>query len=96
MVYSFHHGHHQMEAFPSMVKKMKPWLWTVNINGMKKDGPQILTVGSGDNELDMLKALEKANYKGTIGILGHIETEDVEKVLKRNLDGLEKLEKQLQ
>ena len=96
MVYSFHHGHHQMESFPSMVKKMKPWLWTVNINGMKKDGPQILPVGSGDNELDMLKALEKADYKGTIGILGHIETEDVEKVLQRNLDGLAKLQKQLQ
>ena len=96
MVYSFHHGHHQMESFPTMVKKMKPWLWTVNINGMKKDGPQILTIGSGNNELDMLKALEKAGYKGTIGILGHIETEDVEKVLQRNLEGLDKLQKQLQ
>jgi hypothetical protein len=95
MVYSFHHGHHQIESFPTMIKKMKPWLWTVNINGMKKDGPQILTIGSGDNELDMLKALEKAGYKGTIGILGHIETEDVEKVLQRNLDGLDKLQKQI-
>jgi sugar phosphate isomerase/epimerase len=96
MVYSFHHGHHQMENFPSMLKKMKPYLWTVNINGMKKEGPQILPVGNGDNELAMLKALEKSGYQGTIGILGHIETEDVEKVLQRNLDGLDKLQKQLQ
>ncbi|HMG88673.1 MAG TPA: hypothetical protein VK589_01400 [Chryseolinea sp.] len=96
LVYSFHHGHHQIEAFPSLVDKMKPWLWTVNINGMKKEGPQILTVGSGDKELEMLKVLEKAGFKGTIGILGHIESEDVEKVLQRNLEGLEKLQKQLQ
>jgi hypothetical protein len=95
MVYSFHHGHHQVEAFPSLLKKMKPWLWTVNINGMKKGGPQILTVGAGDKELDMLKALKKGNFQGTIGILGHIEDEDVEKVLQRNLDGLAKLQEQL-
>lgn len=95
MVYSFHHAHHQIDAFPLLLKKMKPWLWTVNIDGMKKEGPQILTVGSGDKELDMLRALEKAKFQGTIGILGHIEDEDVEKVLKRNLDGLEKLQKQL-
>ena len=96
MVYSFHHGHHQMAFFPSLMKKMKPYLWTVNINGMKKDGPQILTVGTGDNELDMLRAVEKSGFQGTIGVLGHVEDDDVEKVLQRNLDGLEKLQKQLQ
>jgi hypothetical protein len=96
MVYSFHHGHHQMASFPSLMKKMKPWLWTVNINGMKKDGPQILTVGTGDNELDMLRAVEKSGFQGTIGILGHIEDDDVEKVLQRNLEGLDKLQKELQ
>jgi hypothetical protein len=96
MVYSFHHGHHQMASFASLIKKMKPWLWTVNINGMKKAGPQILTVGTGDNELEMLKAVDRSGFQGTIGILGHIEDDDVEKVLQRNLDGLEKLQKELQ
>ena len=82
MVYSFHHGHHQMVSFPSLMKKMKPYLWTVNINGMKKDGPQILPVGTGDNELEMLKAIEKSGFQGTIGVLGHVEDDDVEKVLQ--------------
>ena len=91
IVYSFHHGHGQIESFPSMLKRMKPWLWTVNINGMKKEGPQIITVGTGDKELDMLRTLEKSGFQGTLGILGHIEDEDVEKVLQRNLDGLEKV-----
>jgi hypothetical protein len=95
LIYNFHHGHSQIGGFPSLLKKMSPWLWTVNLNGMKKDGPQILTVGSGDRELDMIKTLKNSGFSGTIGILGHIETEDVEVVLKRNLDGLRRLEKQL-
>ena len=95
LIYNFHHGHSQIDAFPSLLKEMSPWLWTVNLNGMKKDGPQILTVGSGDRELDMIRVLNNSGFRGTIGILGHIETEDVEVVLKRNLDGLRRLEKQL-
>jgi hypothetical protein len=95
LIYNFHHGHAQIEAFPALLEKMIPWLWTVNINGMKKEGPKILTVGEGDSEFEMLSALRKSSFKGTIGILGHIETEDVEKVLRRNLDGLRKAERQL-
>ncbi|MBA4057463.1 MAG: AP endonuclease [Marivirga sp.] len=95
LIYNFHHGHGQIESFPMLLIKMIPWLWTVNINGMKKNGPQILTVGDGDEELEMLRALQRSGFKGTIGILGHIETEDVEKVLQRNLTGLRKLEQQL-
>jgi hypothetical protein len=95
LIYNFHHGHGQIESFPTLLKKMSPWLWTVNINGMKKEGPQILTVGAGDKELDMLKALKKNKFQGSIGILGHVEEEDVEKVLQRNLNGLRMLEKQL-
>lgn len=95
LIYNFHHGHGQIESFPMLLTKMIPWLWTVNINGMKKEGPQILTVGEGDNEVEMLKALKNRGFKGTIGILGHIETEDVEKVLQRNLDGLHKVQQEL-
>ena len=95
MVYSFHHAHKQIDSFPSLLKKMSPWLWTVNIDGMKKEGPQILPVGSGDQEKEMLSVLKKSGFKGTIGILGHIEEEDVEQVLQRNLNGLRKIEKEL-
>ena len=95
LIYNFHHGHGQIEAFPALLKKMQPWLWTVNLNGMKKEGPQILPIGSGDKELDMLKTLKKSGFHGSIGILGHIEDEDVEKVLQRNLQGLRTIEKQL-
>lgn len=95
LVYNFHHAHKQIESFPTLVKKMSPWLWTVNINGMKREGPQILTIGSGDQERDMLKTLRNSGFQGSIGILGHIESEDVEQVLQRNLNGLRKIEKEL-
>lgn len=95
LIYNFHHGHKQIDSFPSLLTKMSPWLWTVNIDGMKKEGPQILPVGSGDQEKGMLKVLKKSGFSGTIGILGHIEDEDVEVVLQRNLNGLRKIEKEL-
>lgn len=95
LIYNFHHGHKQVDSFPTLLKKMSPWLWTVNINGMKKDGPQILTIGNGDQEKEMLRLLKKSGFQGSVGILGHTENEDVEQVLKRNLSGLRKLEKEL-
>jgi len=95
LIYNFHHAHKQIDSFPALLKKMSPWLWTININGMKKDGPQILTVGNGDQEKDMLRLVKKSGFQGAIGILGHIEDEDVEQVLKRNVSGLRKIEKEL-
>lgn len=95
IVYNFHHGHGQIDEFPSLFEAMKPYLLGVNIDGMRRSGPQILPVGSGDEEKSMLKVLVNGGYTGPIGILGHIETEDVEIVLKRNLDGLKLLAKGL-
>jgi len=95
LIYSFHHGHSQVQSFPTLLEKMMPWLWTVNINGMKQGGPQILPVGSGDQEFEMLRTLKKSAFHGSIGILGHIEDDDVEKVLKRNLGGLQTLQERL-
>lgn len=91
IVYNFHHAHAQIDDFSSIVAAIKPYLLTVNLNGMRRSGPQILPIGSGDEENKMLQTLTAAGYNGPIGILGHIETEDVEVVLKRNLDGLKKL-----
>ena len=95
IIYNFHHAHSQIDKFPSLLKDMMPYLWTVNIDGMKKDGPMILPVGSGTEERSMISTLIKSGFKGTVGILGHIEEEDVAVVLKRNLDGLRQVEKGL-
>lgn len=95
IIYNFHHAHQQIEEFPELLQTMLPYLKVVNINGMIKDGPKILTVGAGDNEQQMVAALLASGFKGNIGILGHIEDEDVKLVLERNLKGLEKIASEL-
>jgi sugar phosphate isomerase/epimerase len=91
LVYNFHHGHHQIENFPAMVEMMLPWLWTVNLNGMRQQGPKIMDIGKGDHEAGMMRILTESGFNGTIGIIGHTEDEDVRKPLMRNLDGLKQI-----
>lgn len=95
IVYNFHHAHQHVEAFPGLLEMMMPYLYTINLNGMRSDGPKILDLGSGDLEAEMIKTLAESGFKGTIGILGHTEGEDIEKVLSRNLEGLERIRGQL-
>lgn len=91
IVYNFHHARHQVNDFPRLLKIMKPYLTTVNINGMKEGAPMILPVGKGDHEQWMLQELKKSGYKGSIGVLCHVEDEDAKIVLQRNLEGLKTL-----
>ncbi len=91
MVYNFHHAQDYVDEFPEMIKKIGPYLSYVNLNGVNKDGPQILTIGDGPHEYQMLKLLLAEGYNGPWGILGHLKNEDVQKVLERNLEGLLKL-----
>lgn len=88
IVYNFHHAHLQVREFPQLLEKMLPYLRTVNLNGMKVDGPKILTIGQGDEETEMLKTLQQSGFSGSLGIICHIETEDAKVVLHRNVDGL--------
>lgn len=91
LVYNFHHGHHHIDRFPELVKAMMPYLGTVNINGMEKDGSKILPVGQGDYEKEMMNTLIKEGYNKPFGILGHVDNADVNLILKANLDGLKDL-----
>lgn len=91
MVYNFHHARHHVQAFPDLLKVMLPYLSTVNINGMKEGGPMIVTVGEGDHELEMLKALKRSGFSGSIGVLSHVEEDDAKQVLRRNIEGLKML-----
>lgn len=89
MVYNFHHAHEYVDEFPEIAKKIKPYLSYVNLNGIKKEGPEILTIGNGDYEYEMIKSLIDEGYNGPWGIIGHIKTEDVRNVLARNMEGIE-------
>lgn len=91
LIYSFHHAHHQLDYYEELVDTMLPYLWAVNLNGMRKDGPQILPIGAGDREKGMITYLLEKGYSGPFGVLGHVEERDVEVVLKENLEGLSSL-----
>lgn len=90
IVFNFHHGHSHMHRFDEVLEMMMPWLVTVNLNGMEKDGAQILDIGKGDYEKEMIRILINSGYSGNIGIIGHTENEDVKDVLQRNLSGLQR------
>lgn len=91
IVYNFHHAQEYVDEFSDIVKKITPYLSFVNLNGVKKEGPQIITIGEGDHEFEMIKSLKKEGFNGPWGILGHIKTEDVKLVLDRNIEGLKLL-----
>jgi sugar phosphate isomerase/epimerase len=95
IVYNFHHGHQQMDRFRELLDLMLPYLSAININGMRAEGPKIITLGEGDRELEMLRMIVASGYSGPIGNLGHTEGEDIRPVLERNLEGLGKLKAQL-
>ena len=93
IVFNFHHAHEYVADFARYVALMKDYLWCVNLNGMRRDGPQILPIGSGDQEASMIEILLRAGYTGSFGILGHREELDARESLQQNLDGLERLQK---
>jgi sugar phosphate isomerase/epimerase len=95
IVYNFHHAHEDLDLMPDAFDLMLPYLYCVNLNGMNKEGPKILTLGEGREDLKIIKMISKSGYEGPIGIIGHIEDEDVEIVLRRNLEGLKKLLKEI-
>ena len=91
LIYNFHHGHHHIDRFEALVDNMLPYLWTINLNGMEKDGRKILPIGAGDYEKKMIEILYDSGYDGPYGILGHVDTADVKEVLKGNIKGLKNL-----
>lgn len=97
IVYNFHHGHDHLKRFPELLERMKPYLLALNINGMVPDGDRIgkkiLAVGAGDQELEMLKALQQSGWRGPVGIIDHRPETDSEETLRENLAGLDRLRK---
>jgi hypothetical protein len=96
IVYNFHHGHGHIDDFAESLELMVPYLLCLNLNGMNTDAkPKILPIGTGKHDLAMIKIVIKSGYDGPIGILGHIQSQDVEITLTKNLEGLEKVFEEL-
>jgi hypothetical protein len=103
IVYNFHHGHEHMDAFADHLALMTPYLLCVNLNGMmdaqatiddaRKN--KIVPIGAGVHEQQMIQTLVASGYDGPIGIIGHRQELDAEKVLLGNINGLNRTIKEL-
>ncbi|MCX6927012.1 MAG: PQQ-binding-like beta-propeller repeat protein [Verrucomicrobia bacterium] len=99
IVYNLHHGHGHLDRLPALLQRIKPYLWTLNLNGMDKDGDKInrliLPIGQGELDLAVWKTIVASGWTGPVGILNHTD-EDAEGRLRDNLDGLDWLVGQLE
>jgi hypothetical protein len=88
IVYNFHHGHEHIARFEAVMKAIRPYLWVVNLDGMRPEGPKILPFGTGSHERQMLQTVLDSGFTGPFGVLGHVDDADVEQILRGNLRGL--------
>jgi sugar phosphate isomerase/epimerase len=99
IVYNQHHGHDHFDGFPELLRKLKPHLLALNLNGSTKGGDKagkkILPLGAGELDVKLLTAIRDGGYTGPIGILGHTQDDAAER-LADNLDGLKWLLPQLE
>lgn len=94
IVYNLHHAHDQLHRLPEVLAMLKPYLLTLNVNGMQTDGEnagkKILVIGQGDRDVEAFQAILDSGYDGPIGILNHTD-EDAYTRLKANIEGLKTL-----
>ena len=98
IVYNLHHAHDHIADFPQVLKLMQPYLVAFNLNGMVRNGDKagkmILPIGTGDEEVAMIRTLRASGWSGPVGILGHTD-EDAEVKLGKDLTGLRRVVAQL-
>lgn len=98
IVYNLHHGHAHVDRFPEILRKLRPHLLCLNLNGMERRGDElgkkILPIGAGDLDLELCRAIRASGYRGPIGILNHTDL-DAEARLEDNLKGLDWIVRQL-
>ena len=92
IVYNQHHGHVHAGRFRELLARMKPYLQVLNLNGMFADGEarglKIAPIGTGEQDLELLKVVQESGFDGPFGILNHTQL-DAEDRLRDNIVGLE-------
>jgi quinoprotein glucose dehydrogenase len=98
IVYNLHHGHPHLANFSALLARMKPHLFALNLNGMRKGAEsgadKFMPIGQGESDLEILRAIRDTGWKGPVGILNHTNV-DARLRLMDNIEGLEWLVRQL-
>ena len=95
IVYNFHQSRDQMDRLPSVFPKLMPHLVALNLNGMRSEGPRIVTLGEGDHEREMIHTVMESGWSGPVGIIDHKPKVDARMSLQANLDGLQAILKEM-
>ncbi len=100
IVYNFHHGHDHIRNFARIWPRISREVMAVNFSGMVVDGDRqgrkIIHLGTGNEELTMMRTIYRSGWRGSVGILSHIAEFDAAETLKSNLAGYDKLLARLQ
>lgn len=95
IIYNFHQAHAQVDRLRSVMPRLKPHLAALNLNGMRSDKKKIERIGRGDREQEMIQIIGQSGWHGPTGIIAHDRKQDAAVTLRENLDGLEKVLKEL-
>lgn len=73
VVFNFQHIYGDLDNYRKKLKDLLPYLWCVNLNGVKRKGSKVIVIGKGKKEMDMLEYLLSLKYKGPFGLLGNVK-----------------------
>jgi hypothetical protein len=98
IVYNFSHArdryHDDSKNFEPLWRRMQSQVVTVNITAMKMDTGIVDYPSQGDSELEMMRIIQASGWRGPAGVVVQ-RPEDAEKVLAKDLLGLDWLAAEL-
>jgi sugar phosphate isomerase/epimerase len=98
IVFNFHHWRGSLAEFPALFKRIQPYLLAVNLNGMRADTTQysgVRFIGSDESELEMIRVVASSGWRGPVGVIHERGNMDAAEGIKRNMEGLEWIQKEL-
>jgi sugar phosphate isomerase/epimerase len=91
MVYNFSHAHDALHDdtvnFPSLWRKIEPYVVAVNITGIGPRGQEVYP-SQGDHDLEMMRTIQQSGWRGPVGLIAE-KGGDAEVTLKKYLLGLD-------
>ncbi len=96
IVFNFSHSETQINRFPQFFPKILPYLYSINLTGLKGDNPaEVVKIGEGTIEEKMMGIILKSSYSGSIGIINENVAPDAADGLKIDMEGIKKVLKKL-
>jgi sugar phosphate isomerase/epimerase len=92
IVYNFSHAETQANRFEEFYPKILPHLYAINITGLKGGYPaEVVPVGQGNMEEDMMRLIQESSYDGPIGIINEDFADDAKDGLEMNMAGIQEI-----